>query len=408
MASFDFRYPEGSPGATSTAGVYLHNLSEESEKKLNEIMSWAVTNKIDLVKLNKHALKPELSVLRFLRANKFDIKKTKKAITGHLEWQIEIKLDELLKKTPEQILTCEMSAFTDLYPHWHYGSDKTGRPVMYKQYDRFLAGAIKRLTGDTFENVMNYHIWEQEAASEICRTQSIKNGTIIETVTGVIDLNHMKMTQITRNFLALVKIMAKVDQERYPETLGKIFIINAPSAFGSVWSMVKGWVDPVTRDRIQVLKGPEEYQPVLFDFIGEENLPANYGGKLPALGAHVHPYSEYLTGVAPCVSVEGAVHAVESSGSKNNSGTGSDHKQEEHSLSDDSRPVTPLPAGSASPPSATGSTIGDADAMNDDDDVPVVTEKEVDDVVDVVAKLDMSPVADTVDVHETVETTETA
>jgi hypothetical protein len=357
MASFDFQYPAGSTGATSTAGVFYHNLSAENEKKLGEVMAWAQAGKVDLLKVNKHALNPKLTVLRFLRANKFDVKKTQKAITGHLAWQDEIKLDELMKRSPESILTCEISAFTDLYPHWHYGNDKTGRPVMYKQYDKFLAGAIKRLTGDTFDNVMKYHIWEQEVSAELCKRQSLKNQAIIETITGVIDIRDMKMAQITQNFLKMVKIMAEVDQKRYPETLGKIFIINAPSAFGTVWAMVKGWVDPVTRERIQVLNGPEEYEPLLKEWIGEENLPANYGGKLPALCEHMHPYSEYLTGVVPCVSAEGAAAAVASR-------SVSKAAEEERSPA-----VTPI-----------------RELIGDSDDAPISP----DSAADAVAKLDMS------------------
>jgi len=30
--------------------------------------------------------------------------------------------------------------------------------------------------------------------------------------------------------------------------------------------------------------GPKEYLPVLRDFIGEDCLPTNYGGNMPALG----------------------------------------------------------------------------------------------------------------------------
>jgi len=373
MASFDFQYPADSIGATSAAGVYFNNLSKENEAKLGEVMAWAGANTVDLVKVNKHALLPELTVLRFLRANKFDVKKTQKAITGHLAWQDEIKLSEIVQRKPEEILTCEIGAFTDLYPHWHYGYDKTGRPVMYKQYDRFLAGAIKRLTGDSFDNVMTYHIWEQEAAAELCKRQSVKHRAIIETITGVIDIKDMKMAQITRNFLALVKLMAEVDQKRYPETLGKIFIINAPSAFGGVWKMVKGWVDPVTRDRIQVLKGPEEYEPLLKDFIGIENLPANYGGNLPPLCEHMHPYSEYLTGVAPCVSASASASA-----SRTNSNSNAENltavDQSERSLT--ATPVRDL-----------GDNSGDSPPDTGDQPVGLI---DADAAADAVAQLDMS------------------
>jgi hypothetical protein len=55
----------------------------------------------------------------------------------------------------------------------------------------------------------------------------------------VIDVKDMKLSQVTSDFLTLVKLLAQIDQQQYPETLGKFFIINTPSVFPFVWRMVK-------------------------------------------------------------------------------------------------------------------------------------------------------------------------
>ena len=39
----------------------------------------------------------------------------------------------------------------------------------------------------------------------------------------------------------------------YPETVHRIYIVNAPSVFQVVWRFVKQWVDPQTATKIQVL-----------------------------------------------------------------------------------------------------------------------------------------------------------
>ena len=49
----------------------------------------------------------------------------------------------------------------------------------------------------------------------------------------------MQLSQITRDFLNLTKMLAEIDQKQYPETLGRMFIINVPSVFPFVWRMVK-------------------------------------------------------------------------------------------------------------------------------------------------------------------------
>jgi hypothetical protein len=84
-------------------------------------------------------------------------------------------------------------------------------------------------------------VWEQEACGRLCERQSKKLQNTIETISGLIDVKDMQLSQITRDFLNLTKMLAEVDQKQYPETLGRMFIINVPSVFPFVWRMVKVW-----------------------------------------------------------------------------------------------------------------------------------------------------------------------
>ena len=70
---------------------------------------------------------------------------------------------------------------------------------------------------------------------------------------------------------------------KYPETMGKFYIINAPWGFSTVWSAVKGWLDPVTVAKIDVCSS--DYQKKLLDQIPAENLPKEYGGSCTCEGS---------------------------------------------------------------------------------------------------------------------------
>lgn len=80
----------------------------------------------------------------------------------------------------------------------------------------------------------------------------------------------------------------------YPETLGTIAVVNAPSFFPTVWGWIKvsidislcsilwyafkGWFDEGTRNKISILgKDPG---PKLLELIHAEDLPETYGGML--------------------------------------------------------------------------------------------------------------------------------
>lgn len=76
--------------------------------------------------------------------------------------------------------------------------------------------------------------------------------------------------------IQLIRTISDVDQKYYPETLNKLFVVNAPSAFVYVWKIVKGWLDRGTIEKIQILGS--DYQEKLLEQIPAENLPSFLGG----------------------------------------------------------------------------------------------------------------------------------
>jgi hypothetical protein len=233
--------------------------------------------------------------LRYLRANSFSVEKTISHILTNLSWREEQGVIHLLASRPESILGVNsMSEITGIFPHWHSGYDRFGRPVIYKQYGNFDVSRLLKVT--TLDALMKYHIWEQEACMDMCYRRSLKCGIIAETVTVVIDVKGMVLSQVTSDFLTLVKGIAKIDQSQYPETLGRFFIINTPSVFPLVWRGVKMFLDPGVSSKIEIFGCKEsEWKRRLIEFIGEENLPQNYGGVLEPLSPSKHPYEEILS-----------------------------------------------------------------------------------------------------------------
>lgn len=68
-----------------------------------------------------------------------------------------------------------------------------------------------------------------------------------------------------------------IGQDRYPESMGKFFIINAPWAFSAVWTIIKPWLDEVTVSKIEILGSG--YKDKLMEQVPAENLPSTFGGK---------------------------------------------------------------------------------------------------------------------------------
>lgn len=75
---------------------------------------------------------------------------------------------------------------------------------------------------------------------------------------------------------------SSIGQDRYPECMGKFYIINAPWLFGSVWAVIRTFLDKVTQDKIQIFS--DGGKKPLLEAICEENLPAELGGKCNCVG----------------------------------------------------------------------------------------------------------------------------
>lgn len=196
----------------------------------------------------------------------------------------------ICSKTPEEILGCKLEDIIALFPHWQSGNDEFGRPMIYKQYGS-LFDASKILQLSSKDSIAKYHIWEQEACMRLCYETSLKTGFIVETLTCVVDIGGLNLSQVTRDFLSIIKLIAEIDQSQYPETLGRTFILNASSLFPMVWRMVRPWLDPVVASKIQIFAGVDSWHPYLLEHVGAEYLSSSYGGEAEYLDSTVHPYA---------------------------------------------------------------------------------------------------------------------
>lgn len=285
-------YHPNSPYATQSG--FLGSLTSEQSEALATLQKWAIDQHIDIKELNAHSIHPKLTLLRYLRANKFCTTKAIDHMRRNLEWRAAMNVRELCEMRPCEILGCEMSDLVAVFPHWQSGFDKFGRPVMYKQYSNsFETSKILKMT--TAEAIAKYHIWEQEACMRLCNEQSRKTGYLVETVTAVVDVKGLQLYQVTRDFLTIIKSIADIDQNQYPETLGQTFIINTPAAFPLVWRGVKPWLDPVVASKIKIFGQNEaEWVEALNDYIGLSNMPSTYCGELAELNSDFHPYQSIL------------------------------------------------------------------------------------------------------------------
>jgi hypothetical protein len=105
---------------------------------------------------------------------------------------------------------------------------------------------------------------------------SRKAGQLLETSCSVLDLKGVGISSAPSVY-GYLQQASGVSQNYYPERLGKMYIINAPWGFSTVFSVVKKFLDPVTVAKIHVLGSG--YQAELLAQVPKENLPKQFGGE---------------------------------------------------------------------------------------------------------------------------------
>lgn len=75
--------------------------------------------------------------------------------------------------------------------------------------------------------------------------------------------------------------LLQIYESNYPELLRRVFVINAPKVFASVYSMMKPFMHEKTANKVQIFSNDEtQWKAALLQDIDAEELPACYGGTL--------------------------------------------------------------------------------------------------------------------------------
>nr|XP_043609565.1 phosphatidylinositol/phosphatidylcholine transfer protein SFH9 isoform X2 [Erigeron canadensis] len=211
------------------------------------------------------------TLLRFLKARKFDIDKAVQMWIEMLKWRKDYGADSIL----EDFVYNEYEEVQSYYPHGYHGVDKEGRPVYVERLGQVDPSKLMSVT--TVDRFLRYHVQGFERAfSEKFPACSVAARRHIDSCTTILDVLGMNWMSFGKVAHDLLMRMQKIDGDNYPETLHQMFIVNAGSGFKLVWNTVKGFLDPRTTSKIHVLGN--KYQNKLLEVIDSSQLPEFLGG----------------------------------------------------------------------------------------------------------------------------------
>jgi len=250
----------------------------------------------------------DATLLRFLRARKFDLEKSKLMIINQEKWRKDFGVDELGKgfEFPEK------EQVDKYYPQYYHKTDKDGRPIYIERLGKLDITALYKITTEDRLLKRFVHEYEVFITERLPATSKIV-GHRVETSCTILDLKDVSL----RNFYSVknyVSQTASIGQNYYPECMGKFYIINAPYLFSGVWTLIKPWLDEVTVAKINILGS--DYKKTLLAQIPVENLPTDLGGTCNCPGgcsmSNAGPWNQDTSAPGPAPTAQAPVEAPSS------------------------------------------------------------------------------------------------
>ncbi|KAF8555231.1 CRAL/TRIO domain-containing protein [Imleria badia] len=213
------------------------------------------------------------TLLRFLRARKFNLDESKKMVKNCQHWRQSVSgigIDELRNRMDP----FDYPGREEVFKSWSMYFHKKGRPVNVQYFGGLnLPELYKHVTP---EKLVESIIVNADALTrEVLPAASRAAGRRIDQSIVIVDLQGFGLSQFWQ-VKSLVQMSFQISQDYFPETMGQLAIINAPPSFTFIWSVIKPWLAKETVEKVDILG--KDYKEVLLQIVDADNLPASLGG----------------------------------------------------------------------------------------------------------------------------------
>lgn len=200
---------------------------------------------------------PDGMCLRFLRARNFNVGAAFSMFEASLRWREEFSVDLITEDDVD-----DSGCFSSGSMFFH-GYCKAGRPIA-----TILVRLYNKKEVD-LDSMKKFTVLQLEWGKRLVVASRAKYPNC-DTCVILFDMTHFRLVNMNFEF---VKFLVVCLERYYPETLGHVFVLDAPWVFSGCWKVIKPWLDPNVVKKIVFCNKKE-----LKEYIDDENLLEMHGG----------------------------------------------------------------------------------------------------------------------------------
>eukprot|EP01125_Pyxidicula_operculata_P000641 TRINITY_DN10636_c0_g1_i1.p1 TRINITY_DN10636_c0_g1~~TRINITY_DN10636_c0_g1_i1.p1 ORF type:complete len:383 (+),score=77.45 TRINITY_DN10636_c0_g1_i1:61-1209(+) len=257
------------PDLSEYLPAQVKKLSEETKTKIQQFRSHPS------VKPHLTAKHHDFYISRWLTARKNDVDKAVEMWVNHMEWRNKVQADNSLEKFPSHEMYQKLIKYWPSSLHTMSPYTYDGSYVLYEAYGRIDPKIVDLIGMDTF---MQFHVFGMEKLSKIYFDMTEKYGYYPGTVV-ITDLGDVGWNTLSKTVMKLLQEILTTNQNNYPDTLRKMYIVNCPRVVLMAWKVIKLWIDPRTLAKFEFVNGNEDsFRELFTKIIPAKDLPKRLGG----------------------------------------------------------------------------------------------------------------------------------
>lgn len=160
-----------------------------------------------------------------------------------------------------------------MYPVGYHKTDKLGRPIFLNFLSHCNLDKMMEIDDSLVENYV-IKIFETFNTRRLPMCSKVM-GNYIEQGLTILNIEDIGLS-FTYRSMKYIKMNSNMTQNYFPETLGKMYVINASNIFSAIWGITKNFIDDKTKKKIHVYG--DDYLPDLLRDVDKQNLPKILGG----------------------------------------------------------------------------------------------------------------------------------